>query len=129
MNLICLPHHTSKCGILYLLVAKINDPTQLGNIYAWMEAKRVEQYDVIILRSLYSDSCHTCSEQSVIELCLHRCKTTTNIVHWDILVLMQFNWKCISISFQLNFAFLCNIIRVLVTKLRAVNSPDSNQSK
>ncbi|XP_064647627.1 calcitonin gene-related peptide type 1 receptor-like isoform X2 [Lineus longissimus] len=32
-------------------------------------------------------------------------------------------------SLVLNFIFLCNIIRVLVTKLRAVNSPDTNQTK
>lgn len=35
----------------------------------------------------------------------------------------------VEIVFQMNLVFLCNIVRVLVTKLRAVNSPDTIQAK
>ena len=31
--------------------------------------------------------------------------------------------------FQLNLIFMCNIVRVLVTKIRAVNSPDNSQTR
>ncbi|XP_013418736.1 calcitonin gene-related peptide type 1 receptor isoform X2 [Lingula anatina] len=35
----------------------------------------------------------------------------------------------VAFSLLLNLAFLCNIVRVLMTKLRAVNSPDTNQGR
>ncbi|XP_074659137.1 calcitonin gene-related peptide type 1 receptor-like [Tubulanus polymorphus] len=51
-----------------------------------------------------------------------RCWISDSSLHW-------INAGPICASLILNLIFLCNIVRVLVTKLRAVNSPDTNQTK